>query len=492
MKKYFENEIGEKRKRISLLEKDISRIQSDIEKITGSKAYRYWTALEKNKFSPFVFLDLNSLRHKAISFIRNINNEMRAKKYITRLDDVKVSKNYKISVVIPTYYAEDFMPALLRAIAAQKYIEDLDLIIIDSESKDKTQELAKEHGANVLTIKQKDFTHSSARNIAAKEAKHDLILFTVQDELPADNDTFAKMAELISQDEKIAAVSTKQIARPDADLFAHWQVDNHNESLDLTYDSVSKVNNLDAFTKEPFILQRRVSLLDDVCALYKKDIFEELSGFTEIPFGEDLDYAFKIFKNGYKVGLLCSSGVIHSHNRQASYFLKRTFVSSILDLDLLSAVSNKLVVDPTLDLIAGLTISKYLSNNRNLNEFSTDDLDSSMDEIAAEDLEDLKENDFQLELSKLLYSILQEIKLPKNDISNEDILNYYQLLLDILNSYLNQHLHIIATDKDKLIFLEKMLAAKIGDALARHCLGKQTTLVKKNKQFLLKALSGNV
>jgi glycosyltransferase involved in cell wall biosynthesis len=485
---YLQREIKKRKKIIKSLNHEISYLSTSIKKIENSRAFKLWLIIGDIKSFLKKILLMFSL-NKIKNVIKLQQQNIHEKKYITRLNNVEVSKNYKISVVIPTYYAEDFMPALLKAISAQKHIDDLDLIIIDSESKDKTQQLAKDFGANLLTIKQKDFTHSLARNIAAKEAKHDLILFTVQDELPADNTTFAKMAELLSLDENIATVSTNQMARPDADLFARWQVDNHNEALDLTYDSTSRVDNFNEFSKESFVLQRRVSLLDDVCAMYRKNIFNELEGFTEVIFGEDLDYAFKALKSGFKLGLLCSSGVIHSHNRPAHYFLKRTFISSMLDLDLLSAVDTGSSIDPTLDLIAGLTISEYLSSNENLSNFSKNDLNDFIDEFV---IKDLKKDEVSTELSKLLFSTLESTKLNKKHISNEDVLNYYQVLLNILNSYLDQRPHIIATNRDKLIFLERMLATKVGDTLARYCLGKQTTKVKQNTKVLKDILYGNV
>ncbi|MBU0579478.1 glycosyltransferase, partial [Patescibacteria group bacterium] len=382
-----------------------------------------------------------------------------------------------------------FMSPLLKAISAQDYLEDVDLIIIDSESNDNTQKIAREFGAHVLTIKQKDFTHSKARNIASKLAKHEFLLFTVQDALPSDTTTFAKMAEILSKDENMAAVSTVQHARPDADIYARWQVNNHNELLDLTYDSISKVSDFSKFNQESFILKRRVSLLDDVCALYRKDTFDELNGFSEVGFGEDLDYAFKALRAGHSLGLLCSSGVIHSHNRPAHYFLKRTFISSYLDLDLLLDVDKKKIINPSIDLQAGLIIAEYLNSN----DFNFQDnffvnirnfvygwiyLHNDCDPTSA--------------LGQAIALIIRETKMSNKQLKGEEIINYYKNLMDILRSYLMSHPINIFNDENKRQFLERMLATQIGDILARYCLGRQTPTVAKNKKILTKLLSGNV
>lgn len=482
IKNYLNKEINTQTELEKSLTNQISSTSRIIKKITNSKAYVIWQSLKINEF-----------RKNIISYFQKNKNAtlhyFRMKKYINKLKIIKTSKKYKISLIIPTYFAEEYLPSLCKAISAQKYIEDLDLIIIDSESKDKTQRIAKNFGARVFTIKQRDFTHGLARNIAAKKAKYDLILFTVQDALPASNFLFAKMAELLSLEENIAAVSTKQIVRPDADLFARWQIYNHNSALNLNYNSISQVNDFKKFKKEPFFLQRRVSLLDNVCAIYRKNIFDKLGGFSDIIYGEDLDYAFKTLKNGYKLGILCSDGIIHSHNRSSYYFLKRTFISSMLDLDLLSAVKNNSTTNPALDIIAGLAISKFLFENIDSSNFSINYFKIFINTYS---LNQLRENNSQSDIHRILNSIIKKIEISNENISNKEIVNYYQSLLSILDSYINEKSSSIYSNEEKRIFLEKMLAAQIGNNLAKYCLGRQTKTVKNNTKLLKEILYGNV
>ncbi|MFQ5941173.1 MAG: glycosyltransferase family 2 protein [Nitrososphaerales archaeon] len=74
--------------------------------------------------------------------------------------------------------------------------------------------------------------------------------------------------------------------------------------------------------------KRRLCQLDDVATLYRKEVFDDLR-FVQIPFAEDLEIGTRILQNGYKIAFLHSVGVIHSHNRSASYFLKRYYIDYI-------------------------------------------------------------------------------------------------------------------------------------------------------------------
>ena len=93
----------------------------------------------------------------------------------------------KISVIIPTYNAEDYLPSLLNKL--QEQTVSFELIIIDSSSADKTVEIAKQYTKDVMIIPSAAFDHGGTRTKAAKTASGDVIVFLTQDALPCDNDT---------------------------------------------------------------------------------------------------------------------------------------------------------------------------------------------------------------------------------------------------------------------------------------------------------------
>jgi hypothetical protein len=66
--------------------------------------------------------------------------------------------------------------------------------------------------------------------------------------------------------------------------------------------------------------------ISDIAALIRRDVFSKYKFKTR--YGEDLDLGIRLIKDGYRIGFLYSTRILHSHNRSAFYFLKRAYVDS--------------------------------------------------------------------------------------------------------------------------------------------------------------------
>jgi glycosyltransferase involved in cell wall biosynthesis len=80
--------------------------------------------------------------------------------------------NPLVSVVIPTYNSEKTLAKCLESIKNQTY-KNTESIIVDNFSTDKTTEIAREHGANVIEI---EAIRSKARNIGIQQSKGYFVL----------------------------------------------------------------------------------------------------------------------------------------------------------------------------------------------------------------------------------------------------------------------------------------------------------------------------
>jgi glycosyltransferase involved in cell wall biosynthesis len=79
----------------------------------------------------------------------------------------------KLSIVIPTYNEEKYLPLLLRSIKAQTFT-DYEVIVADNDSTDRTPEIVRDFGVKLV----RGGPHPSiGRNNGAKEAMADLLLF---------------------------------------------------------------------------------------------------------------------------------------------------------------------------------------------------------------------------------------------------------------------------------------------------------------------------
>ena len=85
-----------------------------------------------------------------------------------------------ISVVIPAYNEEKYLPHCLKALKNQTYPKDrFDITVVDNNSKDKTAKIAKALGAKVITEKKQG--HVFALNTGMTRAKGMLIAATDAD-----------------------------------------------------------------------------------------------------------------------------------------------------------------------------------------------------------------------------------------------------------------------------------------------------------------------
>ena len=77
-----------------------------------------------------------------------------------------------ISIVIPTYNEEDFLPRLLESIRKQDF-RDYEIIVSDNHSKDRTADIARQYGALVV----EGGLPAVARNRGAEASKGEYLLF---------------------------------------------------------------------------------------------------------------------------------------------------------------------------------------------------------------------------------------------------------------------------------------------------------------------------
>ncbi|TOG48141.1 glycosyltransferase [Vibrio parahaemolyticus] len=82
------------------------------------------------------------------------------------------------SVVIRTLNEERYLTELLTSISKQKCeLVDLEIVIIDSGSTDKTLDIANQFGARITYIKKEEFTFGRSLNMGCEFAKGDFLVF---------------------------------------------------------------------------------------------------------------------------------------------------------------------------------------------------------------------------------------------------------------------------------------------------------------------------
>ncbi len=234
-----------------------------------------------------------------------------------------------VSVVIPTLNAGHEFGWLLQKLFAQKGIGRIEVVVVDSGSQDATVQLARQAGCVVVEILPKEFSHSYARNRGADAATGDYLVFMVQDAYPIGDYWMAGMLQFLHDhaSDKVVAASCAEYSRSDSDVMYDSMIHTHYQFLGcLHYDRIGEL-------REPgHASLRSQGQLSDVSCMIGRDIFQRYRYRGD--YAEDLDLGIRLIQDGYRVAMLASVKVIHSHNRPAYYYLKRSFVDVVFLVEL--------------------------------------------------------------------------------------------------------------------------------------------------------------
>jgi hypothetical protein len=118
---------------------------------------------------------------------------------------------------------------------------------------------------------------------------------------------------------KLVAVSCSEYSRSDSDLMYDSMIDTHYRFL-----GCREEDRVGRHRGDDHMSLRSQGQLSDVSCLISRERFMEHRYRGD--YAEDLDLGIRLIKAGWEVAMLASVKAVHSHNRPAYYYLKRSFV----------------------------------------------------------------------------------------------------------------------------------------------------------------------
>lgn len=219
----------------------------------------------------------------------------------------------KVSLVIPTLNAENFLVKLIPDLRVQT-LPLAEIIIIDSSSDDRTVAIANELGCRTIVIERKNFDHGGTRNLGVRESTGDVVVFMTQDALPVDSFLIENLIAPL-ENKSIAASFGRQVPRPEAnppEIFTRLFNYPDKEIIKSKEDLPS--------------LGIKTYFFSNVCSAVKRSDFDEVGGFPEQTIlNEDMMLAAKLITKGYKVAYTPGAAVWHSHNYSSLQQFNRYF-----------------------------------------------------------------------------------------------------------------------------------------------------------------------
>jgi GT2 family glycosyltransferase len=245
-------------------------------------------------------------------------------------------KNKKsiVSIIIPAYNNLFFTKKCLESIYKHTELNDVEIIVVDNASSDKTRKFLKSERKVVPILNDTNLNFSGANNQAAKIAQGDLLIFLNNDTEVRKN-WLIEIKEALNRNKNAGAVGVKLLF-PDGTI-QHAGVAISEDKIPRHIYYRSNPNKIFINKERPF------QVLTAACLAVPKRIFNEVGGFDEeyVNGLEDADLCLKIREKGYDIIFSPKSVVIHHEGLSSGRFSANTANTDIF----MKRWKNKMIPD---------------------------------------------------------------------------------------------------------------------------------------------------
>lgn len=226
------------------------------------------------------------------------------------------------TVAIPVRNGGQLLAGVLDALARQTV--EHELLICDSGSTDGSLQRARAHGARVLQIAPRDFSHGGTRNLLMREARGAHVALLTQDAEPADERWLERLLSGFDAAADVGIVCGPYRPRPDAP--APVQIELRRWFSSLSPGGTVRVDRLAARERAaPAVsLIGANGFFTDANACIARAAWEQVP-FREAAYAEDRVLAIDMLRAGYAKAFVPSAAVLHSHAYRPAQQLRRCF-----------------------------------------------------------------------------------------------------------------------------------------------------------------------
>lgn len=224
-------------------------------------------------------------------------------------------ENIKVDVIIPVYHPGKEFSVLLERLTEQTAVIHR-IIAMNTEENYWNKELEQKYPLlEVYHLKKSEFDHGGTRAWAAELSDAEIMVFMTQDAVPADRNLIENLVKALEKEKMIAAAYARQLPNEMCSFAERY-------TRSFNYPEKSYVRT----QRDLSLYGIKTFFCSNVCAAYKKEIYQELGGFVrKTIFNEDMIYAGKLIQMGYGIAYAADAKVIHSHNYSCMQQFHRNF-----------------------------------------------------------------------------------------------------------------------------------------------------------------------
>ena len=226
----------------------------------------------------------------------------------------------KYSIIIPVYNRPDEVDELLESLSNQTQ-QDFEVIIVEDGSIKTCKDVCDKY-ADILALHyyaKENSGPGQSRNYGAERAKGDYLIIL-------DSDVVLPPDYLTAIDQVLAQNHVEAFGGPDA---AHPSFTPVQKAISYSMTSFFTTGGirggkakLDKFYPRSFNMGIR------------RDIYQQLGGFSKMRFGEDIDFSYRIVEAGYMPRLFPEAWVWHKRRTDFRKFFRQVYNSGIARINL--------------------------------------------------------------------------------------------------------------------------------------------------------------
>jgi rhamnosyltransferase len=237
-----------------------------------------------------------------------------------------------VSVLLLTRNGRATLPRVLASLRSQSARFPIEVVAVDSGSDDGTRELLAGGVDRLVDIQPDAFNHGTTRNLGVEACRGEYVALLVQDAEPASAEWLARLvAPLASEDSvpglqgcrRLAGTYGRQIPRADASGVVRGYLDRYAACSPVPRRQT--VLSREAYDGLPPAARLEVCAFDNVCSCISREVWRR-HPFRPAAIAEDLVWARDVVLEGYDLAYVPDAAVVHSHDRSASYELRRTYL----------------------------------------------------------------------------------------------------------------------------------------------------------------------
>ena len=233
----------------------------------------------------------------------------------------------KIDIIIPVYKPDQKFLALVDKLEHQTVAVNK-IIIMNTERQyfDRlvkgTSFFEKYRNVCVINLKKEDFDHGLTRRQGVEQSDAQVFVMMTMDAMPVEEDLVEKLTAPLEREDVAVSYGRQMAGKNSGEIERYTRKFNYpGKGCEKSAKDVEKLG-IKAF------------FCSNVCAAYRRDIYDRLGGFvSRTIFNEDMFYAAGAIKAGYKIVYAADAKVVHCHNYTYRQQFRRNFDLGVSQAD---------------------------------------------------------------------------------------------------------------------------------------------------------------